>query len=84
MAQQITLTQFEAIDGAYNALSRMGDFMTCADPRAWIAQSQRLDGLCIEALGYDYVMQFESAEACAADLIVRALSSATLVVDEVA
>ena len=79
MAQQITLAQFEAIDGAYNALRGMGDFMACADPRAWISLSNRLNDACIDAIGYDATNAFESAEACAADLVVRALTSSTMV-----
>ncbi len=76
---QITLHQFETIDGLYNELTRMGDFLTCADPRAWVRLSNRLDAAVIDAIGYDASMAFESAEVAAADLICRALSSATLV-----
>jgi len=79
MAQQITLTQFEAVDGLYSQLLRMGDFMTCDDPRAWISLSNRLNDACIDAIGYDATNAFESAEACAADLAVRALTSSTMV-----
>lgn len=76
---QITLHQFEQIDGLHGQLIRMGDFMECADPRAWIALSKRLGSVLIDTFGYDHVSQFESDEACAADVICRALSSATLV-----
>ncbi len=81
MTKQITLHQFETIDGLYNELTRMGDFLTSADPRAWISLSNRLDAAVIDAIGYDAAMAFESAEAAAADLICRALTSSTLVFD---
>lgn len=75
----ITLAQFEQIDGLYSHILRMGDFETCADPRAWISASNRLLDACIDAIGLDAVNAFASAEECAADLLTRCLSSSTLV-----
>ncbi len=76
---EISLHQFEVIDGLYSRLARMGDFMECTCPREWISLSNRLLDACIDAIGLDAVEAFESAEVCAADLICRALSSATMV-----
>jgi hypothetical protein len=44
-----SLRTFEAVDGAYDALIRAGDFMTCDDPRAWIRKSTILLDACIDA-----------------------------------
>lgn len=77
----ITLQQFEQIDGHYASILRMGDFETCADPRGYICTSNRLLDACIEAIGLDAVNAFASAEACAADLLTKALLSADFVVD---
>ena len=79
MSTTLTLSQFETIDGLYASLIRMGDFEQCDDPRGYIRTSNRLLDACIDAIGYDAVDAFASAEDCAADLICRALSSATLV-----
>ena len=32
------LSTFETVDGALDAFFRAGDFLTCADPRNWVAQ----------------------------------------------
>ena len=45
----LTLSQFETLDGAYDALLRAGDFMTCADPRGYIRKSNILLDACIDA-----------------------------------
>ncbi|MCB4863205.1 MULTISPECIES: hypothetical protein [Sphingobium] len=76
---QITLAQFETIDGLLSSLHRMGDFETCADPRGYIQTSNRLLDACIDAVGYDAACEFPSAEECAAVIVARCLSSATLV-----
>ena len=48
------LQHFEKVDGAFDALCRAGDFMTCADPRAWIRKSNILLDACIDAeMPYD-------------------------------
>lgn len=79
----ITLQQFEQIDGLYASILRMGDFETCADPRAWISASNRLLDACIDAVGFEKAMNgYASAEECAADITTRALLSADFVVDE--
>ncbi|KKW92656.1 hypothetical protein [Sphingobium chungbukense] len=75
----ITLQQFEKIDGLYASILRMGNFETCADPRGYIQASNRLLDACIDAVGYDAACEFPSAEECAAAIVTRCLSSATLV-----
>lgn len=49
MARNLNLSQFEAIDGLYGQLLRMGDFMDCADPRGFISLSSRLLDACLDA-----------------------------------
>ena len=49
MAHKLTLRQFEQIDELYGSLCRMGDFMECADPRAYIRASNRLLDACLDA-----------------------------------
>ena len=78
---QITLTQFEAIDGLLGSLLRMGPFETCADPRGYIATSNRLFDACVDAIGYVAADAFASAEECAADLIARGLLGTVEVID---
>lgn len=80
---KITLAQFEKIDGLNDQLVRMGEFMSCGDPVAWIRISNRLGGALIDALGYDYVTRFPSDADCAAEVIMLCLCSATIVIDEV-
>jgi hypothetical protein len=38
----------EKLNDAHQRLLRMGDFMTCSDPRGHIQQSNRLFDLCID------------------------------------
>lgn len=45
----LALSHFEKIDGFHSQLIRMGDFMTCADPRGYIAISNRLLDACLDA-----------------------------------
>lgn len=45
----LALPHFEKIDGLYGSLARMGDFETCADPRGFIATSNRLFDACVDA-----------------------------------
>lgn len=45
----LPLHHFEKIDGLYSSLVRMGDFETCADPRGYIATSNRLFDACVDA-----------------------------------
>ncbi len=78
---QITLAQFEKIDGLFGDLTRMGDFMLCDDPRLYITTQNRLYGACVDALGKDEADKFESAEACAARLITHSLTGKIEVVD---
>lgn len=43
------LQKFETVDGALNALLRRGDFMTCADPRGYVRDSNILLDACLDA-----------------------------------
>ncbi len=72
----LPLRTFEQIDGLYSRLLYMGDFETCADPRGYIALSNRLFDACVEAIGFTAANEFASAEECAATLITRALLAA--------
>lgn len=74
----VTLAQFEAVDGAYQALTRMGDFETCADPRAWVRASNILLDACLAA-----GMPYETAvhDAWAAEFLTDCLLSADMVED---
>jgi hypothetical protein len=74
----ITLHQFETIDGAYSALTSIGDFMTCADPRGYIRQSNILLDACLDAgMPHDE----PDHEVWASGLICRALSSSSIVME---
>jgi hypothetical protein len=44
-----SLSTFERIDGLRDRLARMGDFLTCADPRGYIHASNRLFDACVDA-----------------------------------
>ena len=68
-----TLAQFEKVDGLLDRLLRAGDFMECADPRGWIAISNRLFDACVEA-----GMSFDEPchETWAADFVTKSLVSA--------
>lgn len=69
----LSLAAFEAVDGALDALLRAGDFMTCADPRAWIRKSNILFDACVDA-----GMPHDEADhsAWAAEFVANALVSA--------
>lgn len=79
----ITLYQFEKIDGLFSAFINRG--APNLDSREavleWNRKEWRLMDALIEAIGKDAFDAFESAEACASELIVKCLTSATLVVD---
>ena len=81
MAQSITLAAFETIDTLLSQQLRAGEFETCADPRDYIRNSNRLLDVCIDAMGYAYVDGFASAEECAAAIVTTGLLSSTFVVD---
>lgn len=80
---QITLHQFEKIDGLFSAFLYRGE--PNLDSRdsvlEWNRKEWRLMDALIEVFGKDAFDAFESAEACASELIVKCLTSATLVVD---
>lgn len=69
----LPLHQFERIDGLYSSLCRMGDFLECADPRTYIATSNRLFDACVDA-----GMPFDTADHVlwAGEAVFRALLSA--------
>ena len=77
----ITLTQFEAIDGAMSSILRMGPFETCADPRSYIRAENRLFDLCVEAAGFPFTNDFASSLECAATIVTRALTGQIEVLD---
>lgn len=79
MSHTISLSTFEAIDGLLTQQLRAGDFETCADPREYIRNSNRLLDACIDAMGYAYVDAFPSAEHCAAAIVTEALLSPSFV-----
>lgn len=41
--------QLEILNDAHQALLRFGDFMTCADPRGYVRQSNMLLDACLDA-----------------------------------
>ena len=79
----ITLHQFERIDTLLSKQLRAGPFETCADPREYISNSNRLFDACIDAMGFVYMDQFVSAEHCAAAIVTEALLSSTFVEEDV-
>lgn len=79
---QITLHQFEQIDGLMASLLRMGEFETCADPRDYIRTSNCLLDACIDATSYDYANDFASSLECAAFIVSQGLLGLIVVVDE--
>lgn len=68
-----SLSHFEAVDGALDALLRAGDFLTCADPRVWIRKSNILLDVCTDA-GMDY--DTDDHAAWAAEYVANALCAA--------
>lgn len=73
MARKLSLRRFEQIDGLHSQLIRMGDFMSCADPRGFIAISNRLLDACLSAgMPHDE----PNHETWAAQAITRELVSA--------
>lgn len=79
---QITLRQFEQIDSLMSQLLRMGEFMTCADPRGYIRTSNILLDALIDALGLPFVDDFADALECAAAVVTAALLGTCEVLDE--
>lgn len=77
----ITLTQFDAIDEAYEALLKLGAFETCADPHEWLDLAGDLNEALVEALGKVEVNKYSTVLACAADVIHRALTDLDYVID---
>lgn len=78
---QITLEQFERIDGLMASLLRMGEFETCADPRGYIRTSNELFDACVVATSYDFASDFPSALECAAHIVTKGLLGLIVVVD---
>lgn len=78
---QITLIQFEKIDGLMAHLLRMGDFATCADPRGYISTSNRLFDACVDAMGLAWVDGFASALEAAAAIVAGGLLGTVEILD---
>lgn len=69
----LPLHRFEQIDGLHSQLLRMGDFLTCADPRGYVRLSSRLLDACLDAgMAHDEPDHHEWA----AGAILRTLVSA--------
>lgn len=79
---QVTLSQFETIDGLMTSNLRMGAFETCADPRGYIRAENRLLDACIDVVGLDFVNDFASALECAAHIVTLGLLGQIDVLDE--
>jgi hypothetical protein len=45
---QPSLAALETLMGAYDTHLRAGDFLSCTDPRAWIAKSNILLDACLD------------------------------------
>lgn len=75
----ISLAQFERIDGLLSQQLRAGPFETCADPRGYIQTSNRLLDACADALGLEFTDRYASAEDCAAAIVTQALLCADFV-----
>lgn len=76
---QITLTQFERLQGDYDRLARMGaSFELSADPRAWVRQYNVLFDACLDAgMPYDE----PDHQAWAADVLAECYSRSDAVLD---
>lgn len=89
MAQPLTLTQFERIDGLFNACLRRVPIENltneCASPdylrAVYFRPEWELFDACVEVVGYEAASDFPGAVDCAADILTRALTSSTLVMD---
>lgn len=79
---QITLHQFEQIDGLMASLLHMGEFETCADPRGYIRASNILFDKLVDVFGLVYVDDFASALDCAAFVVTQCLLCQIEVLDE--
>lgn len=79
---QITLIQFERIDGLMASLLRAGPFEDCADPRGYIRAENTLYDALVDALGRPFVDDFASALDCAAAVVTAALLGTCAVTDE--
>jgi hypothetical protein len=78
---QITLCQFEQIDGLMSSLLRMGEFETCADPVGYVRADNRLYGALVDALGMVFVDDFATSLECAASVVAAALLGTCEVLD---
>ena len=70
---QISLQQFERIDGLMASLLRAGPFETCADPRGYVRTENRLYDALIDGVGRDYADSFPSALEAAAAVVTDGL-----------
>lgn len=80
----ITLAQFEQIDGQLSTVLRFPPFqaMTLAQCKDFISASNILLDYCIDAMGYEYANSFASAEECGASIVAYALTHADFVGEE--
>lgn len=82
---QVTLSQFEQVDGLLANLLRRGELnhaaMTRDAVRSWMMHEWLLTDALVEVIGLDAVQSFPSAEACASDLIARCLTGEVEVID---
>ena len=75
----ITLAQFEQVDSLMSQLLRMGDFMSCADPRGYIRTSNVLLDTLYDVAGREWTDQFPDSLEAAAALVAHGLLSASFV-----
>ena len=75
----ITLAQFEQIDTLMSSLLRMGDFLSCADPRGYIRTSNVLLDTLYDVAGREWTDQFPDSLEAAAALVTHGLLSASFV-----
>ena len=79
---QITLSQFEQIDGLMASLLRTGPFETCDDPRAYVRAENHLYDALIDGVGRDYADSFPSTLEAAAAVVTDGLLGVLTVLDE--
>ena len=86
MQQQITLQQFEAIDGALTRLHNRGELnhiaMTRGAIKNWMACEWMLFDYCVDAVGLESAQSFPSAGQCAATIVAGCLSGSIEIIDE--
>lgn len=79
LPETITLAQFEQIDTLMLRLLRMGDFMSCVDPREYIHTSNVLLDTLYDVSGREWTDQFSDSFEAAAALVAHGMLSASFV-----